>query len=401
MRSKGLRFFVLMVGLFIFIALADAAVAAEKVPGVTDTSIKVGVIHFLTGPISYLGKESINALDMYLEEVNKAGGINGRKIETVVDDDPCQVAKAIGAFKRLVDSVEVFSVLSGQCSNSSVSMIPLINEAKVPTIFFDNTAPKLTNPVSPYIFRTGFMSDQEMMPATADFVVKELKAKKIAYMRYTGEWGLGGTQLFTQRLEKYGLKPVADEVFNFGDTDFTSQLFRLKNADPDVILIWVFAKEGAIILRQAKEQGVKAQWVAHGLSSGQFLPLVKESGVGLMGIYLGIDLEEAPKIPAVVDFIKKYEARYPVRQPGTPDYAAMQAYSAAQVFVEALKRAGKDLTREKFIEALESLKNFGTGTNVPITFSKTEHQGIKEARIFKIVAPDKRELLPAAIKMAE
>jgi branched-chain amino acid transport system substrate-binding protein len=370
---------------------ASAATAAEV--GVTDTAIKLGVITEVTGPFAFFGRGVKDGWTLYIEEVNAAGGVNGRKIELVMGDEQASGAKAIAATKRLIEVDQVFALVGGGITPSTVPIIPVVNEAKVPFVVTITSNPKLTTPLSHYIFRPFNAPDDVNAHAMVEFALKHLNSKKIAILNGSDEYGKGGADELALRLKAHGTAPVARETFSIGDTNFTSQLLRLKAASPEAVLIYGFAKEVSIILRQAKELGLDSAFVlSAGTSGALFVELAKENAVGAYNVWYAGPSLDAPTTPVTQMFWTKFRSRFPSYPAGIPNLVDMTSYGGAMVFVEALKRAGRDLTREKFIAAMESIKDFGTGglTN-PASFSAKQHQGSKTIRVYKILPGGKTE----------
>jgi branched-chain amino acid transport system substrate-binding protein len=193
-------------------------------------------------------------------------------------------------------------------------------------------------------------------------------------------------------------KPVAEEVFNPGDTDFTSQLLKIRETDPDILIVYGYPAPSAIITRQARQLGVGAKIVGSNATSSRKYPeIVGQAAAGTQNVITVATLPESDD-PKMAAFRKRFEERYPdlVKQ-DRPDLGDVLGYGGALTFLEALKRAGPEPTREKFIAALESLKGFETGLTLPTTFSETSHEGNKSARIVEIQPDLTRKLIPDVI----
>jgi branched-chain amino acid transport system substrate-binding protein len=193
--------------------------------------------------------------------------------------------------------------------------------------------------------------------------------------------------------------PVAHEVFGPGDTDFTSQVLKIRETKPDVLIVYGYPSPSAIITRQARQLGIDARIIGSNATSSRRYPeIAGKVAVDTLNVITNSELPESSE-PKMAAFRKAFEARYPelVKQV-RPDLGDVLCYGGALTFIEALKRAGKDLTREKFIAALESLKNYDNGINLPTTFSATDHDGNNAARVMRIREDLSRELLPHILK---
>jgi branched-chain amino acid transport system substrate-binding protein len=212
-----------------------------------------------------------------------------------------------------------------------------------------------------------------------DFAINELKAKRIGVVYQTGAYGQPGGEGFVARLKKYGMEPVASVVHKIGDTDYTAQVLKLKEANPDVVLAFSYTKEGAMIIRQAWEKGLRTKWV---MSTTGNIPSVIDLATkdAVAGRYYAINLTSdiigGPKLKA---FNEIYAKKFPAdaARPDFPNDRDTISYLAAKMIVEALKRCGKELTREKFISALESLDNFQSDIFAPARFKPIDHDAMK------------------------
>jgi branched-chain amino acid transport system substrate-binding protein len=212
-----------------------------------------------------------------------------------------------------------------------------------------------------------------------DFAINELKAKKIGVVYQTGAYGQPGGEGFITRMKKYGMEPVATVVHKIGDTDYTAQVLKLKEANPDVVLVFSYTKEGAMIVRQAWEKGLKAKWV---MSTTGNIPSVidlatKEAVSGrYYAINLTSDILEGPKLKP---FLEIYAQKFPIdaARPDFPNDRDTISYLGGKIFVEALKKCGPNPTREKFISALESLDNFRSEFFPPARFKSNDHDAMK------------------------
>lgn len=377
-----------------------AASAAE--PGVTDKTIKVGVLGSLTGPLAIFGTGNLAGATIAFEEANAAGGVNGRRIEWVSLDDESSPPKGIAAFKRLTEQEKVFAVFGPAASAVGQALVPTFRSSKTPTFISVFSTPAVTEPPIETVFRTGPMNDRQQGVAIADYVVEHLKAKKIALVRQSDEYGKRGGESVTGRLNELGIKLVADEVFNVADTDFTAQLTRIKQTAPDVLVVYGYPNPSAIITRQARQLGLEAMIMgANSAGSRKYPEIVGEAAKGTRNI---ITLKVLPEgeDPAAVKFRETFEKRFPdLARQGRPDLGDVLAYGGALVFIEGLKRAGPQPTQAGFIKALESIKGFETGLTLPTTFGPQIREGNQSAMVVEIQGDLSRKMLPEVITAKE
>ncbi len=381
-----------------FLGLATFSAAAQDNAGVTKDGVKIGILGSLTGPAAIWGTGNRAGAILAFEEANAAGGINGRKLEWVVDDDETSPPKAIAAFKKLTEQDGVFAVFGPAASAISAAMVPTLQQSGVPVFISVPSTPAVTEPLIHNVFRTGPLNDRMQGIAVADYAIGKLHGQKIAIVRQSDEYGKRGADSIVDRMKQENVKPVAYEEFAAGDTDFTSQLLKIRGAEPDVLIIYGYPSPSAIITRQARQLGINAKILGSNATSSRKYPqIVGQAAAGVENVITVAVLPESDD-PNAVAFSKKFTERYPdLAKQERPDLGDVLGYAGALTFLEGLKRAGTDLTRPKFIAALESIKDFSTGLAMPTTFSATSHEGNKAARIVQIQADLTRKLLPDII----
>jgi branched-chain amino acid transport system substrate-binding protein len=377
---------------------ADSESCAAEV-GITDKEIKIGILGSLTGPGAIFGTGNLAGATIAFEQINEAGGVNGRKLEWISLDDESSPPKAIAAYKRLVDQEKVFAIFGPAGSAVGQALVPTLNASSTPTFVALFSTPAVTEPPIPMLFRTGVMNDRQQGSAIADYVVDSLGAKKIALVSQSDEYGKRGSEAVVGRLAARKLALVSNEVFNISDTDFTAQISRTIQATPDVLIVYGYPNPSAIITRQAKQLGLKAKIMgANSAGSRKYPEIVGEVAAGTQNILTLKVLPEGDD-PVAVKFRTSFEMRFPdLARQGRPDLGDVLGYGGALVFIEGLKRAGTDLTQTGFVKALESLKGFETGLTLPTTFSATEREGNHSASIVEIQSDLTRKLLPVVVQ---
>lgn len=395
-RSEKVKYCGLAVSGVLFSILFFQGLGWAAEPGVTDTEIKIGVFFPFTGPATFLGQGHVEGTTLRYEEVNAAGGIHGRKLKMLLEDDACSATKAMAAVKKLL-SENVFAIYGGSCSNSTYPTIPVIAEAKVPLFVPGAITTKITVPFNHYVFRTGPPRLDIGGACYADMAVQGFRYTKIAVLNQADEFGKNGRDFVIKRLkEKYNIEPLINVEYNLGDTDLSSQVLKIKALNPECVITMAYVKEGAIFVRQAKELGLNAQIVGDVSMNDVFFPdTVKDASIGVVLGYPFVNLVEGAA-PGMVKFREAYKKRYPTAQIGKPYFTEPMSYAGFDVFCEGLRRAGRNLTREKFIKALESLKNYETGFLQPVTFTPTDHDGIKAQSFTAFFNSGRRLLIPAS-----
>jgi branched-chain amino acid transport system substrate-binding protein len=376
--------------------LAAAAPSALAEDGVTKEAVSIGYFSVMTGPVNLAGTSGWDGFRLHVDEVNKKGGVHGRKISLVGPyDEACKPSEAVAVVNKLIHQDKVFAMAGGGCSGATLAALPAIKDARIPFLITISTHVKFMQPQLPNVFRAGTVPDDILTTALADTAARQLNARRVAILYVANDYGKGGAAGITKRLEKYKITPVAQEPYNVGDSDFSAQVLRLKRETPDLVFLYAYHKEAGIIVRQAAELGLKTKWLGSGATSTPLFPQAAgEAGTGFVSVQPIPLLTESDQ-PDMAAYRAKLAALYPGGVPaGRPSDYDMFNYGGARVLVEALQKAGPDLTRARFSDALESLRNVQTGTTFPVSFSKDDHEGSKGATFIEILPGGKRRLLP-------
>jgi len=351
--------------------MTATAASAQQAPGLTQDKIRIGSFGALTGPGYLYGKLVMNGVEVVFDEVNAAGGVNGRKLELVREDDRCDPASAIGAVKKLIHQEQVFALIGGGCSNATFAARDEIETSKVPFLVFASVHDGITTPPAPNIFSTATTSTIESY-AQVEFAMKQ-GAKRVAIVSMRDSWGRARYEPLLAAFKAKGLTPVADEEVSPDANDATAQVLRLKAANADAVIMLLYPKPGAVFLRDAAKLAYKPMTIGQ---TGIADPAAFEEQVGVPGgtanFYTISMVRYTPEDAAVDKWRKAIEAKFPGDRLSVFNLFGV---GSAQVLVEALKRAGPDLSREKLVAALASVKDFKTDTyGGPITCSETDHR---------------------------
>lgn len=352
-------------------AFATPSVAAD--PGITDTTIKIGMFGPLTGRSSLFGYPINNGAIAVYDEVNANGGIHGRKIEIVHEDDACLPDRAVAAVKKLIHRDQVFMLHGGSCSGPTLAVKDDVIGSEVPFVVMAAAAPALTNPHSKYVFtvaQDGVMQAKSLLA----YVLTMPEPRRIAVVHHPDEWGNERADPVIAGLRAAGIEPVAVEVMDRNMTDATAQVQRLQRADANIAALLLYPGEVAVFLRDAQRYGylptsfgTGGTMDLHDLATraGGYQTISKYNVVA----YLKGPVESEVMAPAV-DLFRKH---FPQDKPLAITFIGM---GGARVVVEALQRAGPDLTREKFIQAMETLTQYDNGVNSCLfTYTGENHTG--------------------------
>ena len=251
----------LMSGLPRFAALAAALAigaatdARANEPGITADGIRIGTFGALTGPGYLYGKLPMNGVEVVFDEVNAAGGIHGRKLQLVREDDRCDAASAIAAIQKLVHQDQVFALIGGGCSNATFAAREAIETAKIPTLIFASVHDGITVPPAPNIYSTALTSSIESEAQV--LFAQQQGAKRIAMISMKDAWGRARYAPLMEILKTKGITLVADEELSPDANDATAQVLRLKAANADAVIIVLYPKPAAVYIRDAQKLGFK------------------------------------------------------------------------------------------------------------------------------------------------
>ena len=356
-------------------ALSSQTLAAD--PGVTQDTITIGAFGPITGPAAYIGLGGRDGANLAIKEINAAGGINGRKLTMIFEDDGHSPTKALAAVKKLIDQDQVFAIFCVAGSNGTVGSIDFVREnGRVMYVSFAS-APGVTWPFSRNLFRGGTTEVPRYGELYAEFIHDHLKASKIAILNGREEYPKNEGDALTAQLKNwYETAPVKRVEFNIGDKDFTPQLLEIQQTNPQVIAIFGNPAEAAIAMRQAKELGMNQPFfVGSNMVDQGLLSAARQSAEGTTGFAL-IPLLPSSSNPEMKSWLAKWKQEYPNLPAGRPNTFDLLAYADMYVLADALKRAGRDLTSDKLIDALENTKEYRVSAiATPRTFTNKHHIG--------------------------
>lgn len=343
--------------------------------GAEDTGpIRVGVYADLSGQTSSFGQSTKNGIQMAADEINKAGGINGRQIQLVVEDDQGLPAQAATVVTKLINQDKVHAVLGEVASSNSLAAAPKAQEAKVPMITPSSTNPKVTQ-VGDYIFRVCFI-DPFQGEVMAKFAANTLKAKTAAVLTdVNSDYSRGLDQFFTENFTKLGGKIVEKQSYTQTDQDFSGQLTAIRSANPDVIYLPGYYGQVGVIAKQSRQLGIKAPLLGgDGWDAPQLFQL---GGDALNGDFFSNHYSYEDPRPEVKTFVDAYRARYNA----IPDAIAALAYDAMKVLADSIKRASST-DGQKLRDAIAQTKNF-PGVTGTISINQ-DRNAVKPATVFEL-----------------
>lgn len=322
-RSSGLFWGIAILLLFLLIFSC-----AKK-----EDVIVLGEFGSLTGVTATFGKSTQRGIEMALEELNQAGGVEGKLFRIVVEDDQSKPEEAATAVKKLVNQDKVLLVLGEVASSRTLAGAPICQEAKVPLITPASTNPKVTQ-IGDYIFRVCFI-DPFQGEVMAKFAYNTLKVSKAAILKdIKNDYSVGLAQFFTEMFTNLGGQVITEESYAEGDIEFRAQLTAIKAKNPEVIFIPGYYTEIGLIARQARDLGINVPLIG---GDGWDSPrLVEIGGKALENTYYSNHYTAEDPRPQIQKFISNYKTKYSE----TPDAMAPLGYDAARIAFDAIRRSG-------------------------------------------------------------
>lgn len=319
-------------------------------------NIKVGEFASLTGSEATFGQSSHNGTQQAVDEINASGGVLGKHIDLLTEDNQSQAGMSATVVRKLISSDGVAAVLGEVASSRSLEAAPICQENKIPMISPASTNPKVTE-AGDYIFRVCFI-DPFQGTVMANFARKTLKLQNVAVLtEVSSDYSLGLAKFFKEGFAADGGKIVAEGNYSHGDKDFSAQLTAIKAANPDGIFLPGYYTEVGLIVLQAKQLGINCPiFGGDGWESSSLVPI---GGAALEGDYFSTHFSPDDTSPAVQNFVKAYQDRYH----GAPDAMAALGYDSAMILVDAIKRAGST-DAAKIRDALAATKDFHGVTGV-------------------------------------
>ena len=370
-------------GLAIF-AFATAAAVAQAETGVTPTTIVIGQSAAFSGPAQALGNEMRAGAQAYFQAVNAAGGVNGRKIELRSLDDGYEPDRAAANTKKLIDE-GVFLLFGYVGTPTSNAAKPIFTAAKVPFVGPFTGAESLRNPINRYIFnvRASYFDETEK-------IVNQLGGQtldRIAVFYQNDDYGKAGLAGVERAMLKRNLKIVATGTVERNTVDVTAAVKSISKVEPQAIIMISAYKSCAAFIKAMRAAGFNPQFMNVSFVGSK--ALASEAGPDGRGV--GITQVVPFPWNVATPVVKDYQAQY-TASTKKEDYSftSLEGFISAKVLVEGLRRTGPDLTREKFIAAMENMRDVDVGGYL-ITFTPTSHSGSRFVEL-TVIGKDERFL---------
>ena len=356
---------------------AGAALMMTVLPADAQDTVKVGMSGPFSGGLSLLGQSVRDGVEVAFAEINEQGGVGGRKLQFIAEDDGYEPMRTIASARKLVEQDKVVALLAVTGTAPSAALLPFVSESKTPMLFPYAFSHSLTTPLKRDVFTT-LPEVRVQMMVLANYILTELKQTKIAAIYQNDDFGQDAVAGLDERFGREKI-PLTKLPFDRGTTNFSGVVAQAKEAGVQHVVFLGIPKDAALVMREANNLGWKPQFSGHNaLGDPQTFQLAGPLAEGAIAIAVMEPLDSDK--PAVKAFLAA-QAKY---KPSTkPTTYSMHGYQSGKILAEVLKRSGGKTDEPSIVSALESLKAFDTGLMAPISFSADQHAGSLSGAIMK------------------
>ncbi|HSM73548.1 MAG TPA: ABC transporter substrate-binding protein [Desulfobacterales bacterium] len=361
-RRRLLPVMALVIGALL--AFCPALQAAE--------ALKIGGVFAITGPASFLGDPAKKSMEMVVDAINSAGGIDGRLLEAVIYDTEGDPQRAVNAVSKLINRDGVIAIIGPSLTPTTLAVKNLAINAQVPLISCA-AGIQITEPVTPWVFKTA--QSDVLAVATVYGHIQRSGLKNVALLSVADAFGESGKQQLEQQAPAFGLEVVTAEKFGAKDADMTAQLTKIRKAAPDAVICWGTNPGPAVVAKNFGQLGLEMPlYQSHGVASPKFIELAGSAAEGILLptgkiLVAGLLPADDPQKPVLEAYIQQFESRFQMPVSGFGGYA----YDAMQILAKAL--AGTDGDRDKVRANLEQITGH-VGVSGVFNFSPSDHNGL-------------------------
>ncbi|MDD2897169.1 MAG: ABC transporter substrate-binding protein [Desulfuromonadaceae bacterium] len=334
--------------------------------------IKIGGLFAVTGPAAFLGEPERNSAKMVVDEINKAGGVKGRKLELVVYDTTGDATKAVQLATKLIKDDKVVAIIGPSTTGETMAVIPVAEKEQIPLISC-SAGSKITDPVKKWVFKTA-QNDALAVGRIYEYLQKT-RQTTVSILTVSDGFGASGREQLKSQAAKYGITIVSDDTYGPKDTDMTAQLTKIRGTRSQAIICWGTNPGPALVAKNVRQLGIKTPlFMSHGVSSKKFIDLAGDAAEGVKlpsGKVLVCDLlpkSESQK-KSLMSFVKDYQNHYKAEG----DHFGGHAWDAVMLLRNAIY-SGAD-TPSSIRDQLEKTKNF-CGIGGTFTYSPQDHAGL-------------------------
>ncbi len=318
---------VILLSIFCIVGLMISGVSAAD-------TVKVGIVLPLTGPQAKFGEIEKKSFDLALEEINAAGGINGKKLELVMEDDTGRPEVGRSVVEKLITKDKVVMIGGGYSSSVTFAVAGVCQQNKMPFLVNTGAADKITTSGWDYIFRLN-PPVSHYADAITTLLAEKVKPKTVAILHENSLFGTKGAQSFEETCEKAGYKVLLKEGYEHGGIDFKPVLIQIKQLNPDIVYMVSYIMDASLLMKQAKELKLTPKMFIGGAAGFTLPEFAKNSGVASENVISATLWHEVLPFPGAMDYYNKFVAKF--NKP--TEYHGAEAYAACYVIADVLKRA--------------------------------------------------------------
>jgi ABC-type branched-subunit amino acid transport system substrate-binding protein len=356
-------------------ALRPPQPAAPATPGVYKDKVVFGSSLALGGHAGFLGTETLRGSMAYLRFINDSGGVHGRRIEVKAYDDGYDPPRTLVNTLRLIRDDHVFGLFDYVGTPTTVEVLPVINEAKIPLLGVFSGAQRFRDPFQRYVInvRASYYAETDMM---VRHLVGDLGLKRIAVFYQYDSYGLDGLSGSETALARFHLKPVATGSYVRGTMAVEQGLERIIRSRPQAVIMIGTYDPCARFIKLAHERGWRPVFLnVSFVGPEELAQRLGEGGDGVLVTQVVPPPSETMLLKGARDYVTLLKRYYPDAQ---PTFVGLEGYVNARVLVEGLRRAGPDPDREHFIDAVESIHDFSLGIANPVDYGPHDHEGLEQ-----------------------
>lgn len=356
------------------VAAVVLALALFCAPVLAAETIKVGAILAVTGPAAFLGAPEAKTLEMMVEDINKKGGIKGKKVELIVKDSGASPEKALSFAKQLIEEDKVLAIIGPSTSGETMKIKNVAEEGK--TILLSCAAAEvIVNPVAKYVFKTPQKDSYAVIKIFEQ--MKKMKLSKAGVLSSNTGFGKAGKEQIEKLAPEYGIQIVANEVYDKSATDLTAEVTKVKASGAEAIINWSIEPAQSIVIKNARQIGFKGQiFQSHGFGNIKYVEAAGPAAEGVIFpagrlLVAGVLPKNHPQKAVLMKYKKDYELKCHGEECST---FGGHAYDAMLILTKAIEKAGST-DKEAVRNAIENLKGV-VGTAGIFNFSPQDHNGL-------------------------
>ncbi len=378
--KRGMRLTVLLLCALAVVAFSAIGCGTKSVD--TSKSVyKIGAVLSLSGPAAPLGVPEQNALKMLENELNSGEGVEGHKVEFIIEDDESDPAKAKAAITKLITQEKVSAMIGSSSTGATLAMVPVAESSQV-TLVCCSAGTAITKPVKKYIFRTP-PTDSMAIDRVLAYLTKTIKVKQIAILHDANAFGTGGADELAEKAPKAGVTVVAKESYGSTDTDMTAQLTKIQQTPAQALVVWGTNPGPASIAKNMEQLGMKIPYIgSHGIANKTFITLAGSAANGVVfpagRMLIPSSIASGTEWRNAVDkFTTDYKAKYNK----DADTFAAHGWDAGLILTNAMKTAGTD--KAKIQSEVEKTTGL-VGIDGTYNYTATNHDGLKVSDLIMI-----------------